>query len=471
MSVAEKIDEVYILYCLSGRNVKKTLTLTNIRRPTLNKYIMIKERLDLTLFDHLDQKKGQKKLTLEMAMYICKNVLNPEYQNHIFGEIQGLPKIQMKQRIHELSECLLCADQSCNFELTPCCGQFLCEGCLSRIALSEIEDLTFKPIKCPFCRVSFTLNELKRMMVTKHLRRSPGMDLWQITNDYYGSLTFNYTYSKNLYNKFMRILEEIEFHLGLIGTEERMKLSSRDYEGVIGTDIYYGCCTSCTPDTSKTRNVNYQQLRISSVEKQCAMGDGELVVLDPGQFLCTICKSFLEDPEDGTFKKCPHCGINTLRPEGCNYVRCGDHRWCFICNERLENNPSGHNEHYYTGLPRASAYASSCRQSLNQEKPKFILKTCDCSGCKDHDGAPLCRELECMNRTSKDKDSFKTLCEECDMKRKKNLSYEKQIAKGLLTNFYSRKLLYRRIRGISRRRNNFLEPDLPQTYYGRRVSL
>jgi len=425
MSVSERINDAYILYCLSDKDMKQTLSMTNIRRPTLNKYIAIKERLDLALFDHLDKKPGNKKLTLEMAMYICQNVLNPEYQWHIFEEIQGLPKVQMKRRIHELSECLLCADQSCNFELTPCCGQFLCEGCLSRIALSAIEYLTFTPIKCPFCRVSFTLTEIKSMMVNKYRRHSPTASLWQTTRDYYGSLTFNYTYSKNLYNKFIRILDEIETSLGLIGSNQRMRLLSRNYEAIIGSERYYGCCTSCTPDMSKMNKVDYRRLRISSVEKQCAMGENELAVLEPGQFLCTVCKSYQEDPEDGVFKKCPHCGINTLRPEGCNYVYCGDHRWCFICNERLENNGDGHNVHYYTGLPGASAYASSCRQSLNQDKPKFILTTCDCSGCKDHGGAPICRETECMNRTSKKRDSFNTLCDTCGM------SY-----KGLITNYY-----------------------------------
>jgi hypothetical protein len=469
MSVVQKIDDAYTLYCFSGQNITETLKITTFKRPTLLKYIKIKERLDMSLFDHLDKKKGRKKLTLEMAFYICRNVLNPEYQHHIFESIQDLPKAEMKQRISELSECIICADQSRNFELTPCCGQFLCEGCFVHIAESAIEDLTFKPINCPFCQQSLTLDEAKDLLIVKY-NHNKSCDLWKTTGDYYHSLTLNSTYSRNLFQKFMMILGAIERSRGLIRSDERMGMSSRDYEAIIGTDLYYGCCTACTPDMSRYQRVNYQRIRIGSVEKQCAIGENELAVLEPGQFLCTICKSFQEDPEDGTFKKCPHCGIRTLKPEGCNFVRCGDHRWCFICNERLENNNEGHNVHYHTGLPGASAYASECRVSLDQDKPSFVLKTCECSDCKEHGGAPLCRELECMNRTKKDKDIFNTLCNECIQKREKDLIYERQIAQGLLTNYYRLAKTPRRkaclcYLGKDKKRRYVKDPYLLDIYY------
>ena len=480
MSVVQKIDDIYTLYCYSGQNITETLKVTNIKRPTLLRYIKIKERLDPSLFECLDKKGGRPKLTLEMALYICRNVLNPEYQHHIFKSIRVSSRTQMIQRIGELSECLICADQSSNFELTPCCGQFLCEGCLVHIGENAIEDITFKAINCPFCQQSFTLNEVKTLLIRRYARTDPS-ELWRMTGDYDKSLTLNYTYARNLCRKFMAILGKIERLRGHTQPDDRMPRYSRNYEEVIGKDLYYGCCTACSPDMSRTQRVDYRRIRIASVEKQCVMGENELAVLEPGQFLCTVCKSYQEDREDGTFKKCPHCGTRTLKPEGCNYVRCGDHRWCFICEERLENNHNGHNVHYHTGLPGASPYESSCRVSLKQDKPTFVLKTCDCPACKEHRGAPLCRELECMNRTSPNNVSFNDQCDECNDKRQKDIIYEGKITQGLLINYYSHSgnlsdeisselseehRLLIETRKADQRRRYVSEPYLGHVYYG-----
>jgi hypothetical protein len=175
---------------------------------------------------------------------------------------------------------------------------------------------------------------------------------------------------------------------------DRISKHSRDFS--VGDPLkYYGACTSCTPAVSRRHHIDWGHIQMCSVEKQCAQADGGLAVLEPHMFLCIVCKS-LQEPEDATFKKCPHCGIKTLKPEGCNYVQCGDHRWCWICNERLENNYNGHNTHYYTGLPGASPYASECRKSLNQDKPMFILNSCDCSSCSTRGGDPLCKTIDCM---------------------------------------------------------------------------
>ena len=145
---------------------------------------------------------------------------------------------------------------------------------------------------------------------------------------------------------------------------------------------------------------HFRRLRIGNVQKQCVNDQNEIVVLEPNMFLCIICKSHLEDPNDGEFKKCPHCGIKTLKPNGCNFIYCDDHRWCFICNERIENNENGHNKHYHTG-PGTSPYSNQCRQSIDYDAPKFLIKgKCNCNTCKEHNGSPLCRTLECMNHTS-----------------------------------------------------------------------
>jgi len=409
-----RINDAYMLYCLADMDIARTLKLTKVSRGTLNKYITIKERLDMTLFEYMD-KKGGSKLTLDMALYICKNVLNPEYQGHILDQIIGLKKPDMIRQIRELSTCVICADQSANFEETPCCNQFLCEGCLIRVAEAAIEDLTFKPINCPFCQQSFTLNEVKDLMIRNYRpKKKNPMWMWKSTGDYYRSLTFGQTYARNLYQKFMGILGAIEFSMGLVDVGDTMQLNTRDYSPFSEKGLYYGCCTSCSPDMSRNRDIDFRGIRISSVEKQCIMGENELAVLEPRQFLCVVCKSLTEDPTDTEFKKCPHCGIRTLKPAGCNYVRCGDHRWCFVCEERLENTSNGHNVHYYTGLPGASPYESACRVSLQQfNKPTFVLKTCDCSACVGHQGAPLCRELECMNRVPDTEGSQSQYCDKC----------------------------------------------------------
>ena len=53
-TVTEKIDDAYMLYILSNRNVSKACSLTKISPVTMQKYITIKENLDITLFNDLD---------------------------------------------------------------------------------------------------------------------------------------------------------------------------------------------------------------------------------------------------------------------------------------------------------------------------------------------------------------------------------------------------------------------------------
>ena len=64
---------------MSDRNIKKTLSLTKISRPTLNNYIKIQECLDFSLREFLD-KKGKEKLKISDAVLLCDNVFNPENQ-------------------------------------------------------------------------------------------------------------------------------------------------------------------------------------------------------------------------------------------------------------------------------------------------------------------------------------------------------------------------------------------------------
>ena len=79
-TVTGKIDDAYMLY------IGKACSLTKISPVTMQKYITIKENLDITLFNDLD-KKGKDKLMLGFALYLCKNILNPEIQITLYPEI------------------------------------------------------------------------------------------------------------------------------------------------------------------------------------------------------------------------------------------------------------------------------------------------------------------------------------------------------------------------------------------------
>ena len=75
-----------------------------------------------------------------------------------------------------------------------------------------------------------------------------------------------------------------------------------------------------------------------------------------------------------------------------------------------------------------------------------------------------------MNRSKKDKDTFNTLCNECIQKREKDLIYERQIAQGLLTNYYRLTKTPRRkaclcYLGKDKKRSYVKDPYLLDIYY------
>jgi hypothetical protein len=396
MTLSQKLEDVYVKYLLNDRDVSKTLGVVKVTRPTLLKYLKIYEKLDPELRVEMDRKKN--KLTMTMAIYLCDNVLHPSMQCEIYPQIKFLKTPDKKQKIAELCECILCADTRVAFEEMPCCGTIMCEACVMRVYDEAIDGICYKAVRCPFCSQCFTLKEARDFLVTKFKLHSyvRYRDDWRNHRKYRDNLSSNPTYSLNLYNKFTNIISAIEDSQRK-PRRERLRNQTRDFSSVGKDDTYYGACTSCTPAVSSRIRIDWGHIEMCEVEKQCAQGDGELAVLDPGMFLCTVCKSH-QEPDDATFKKCPHCGIKTLKPDGCNYVVCGDHRWCWICNERLEVNHDGHNTHYFTGLPGASPYANECRVSLKQNKPLFTMSQCECASCAPFGGAPLCKTLECMHR-------------------------------------------------------------------------
>jgi hypothetical protein len=244
-------------------------------------------------------------------------------------------------------------------------------------------------------------------------------EYWRYTKNYQRwkhVKDWNKIYHLNIYKYFLRTLHIIE-HIqnkqvydNNTDIEYLLKPNDNDVEKI------YAECYTCSRNMHLrlcNKNTNFNRLNLGNINKECANGEGELLVLSPQLFKCIVCKSREEEMENIIIKKCPHCGVRNMRPNGCNYVVCGDHRWCWICEERLENNSDGHNVHYHTG-PGTNPYMNKCRVSVNYNAPKFTIKgKCKCSSCREHNGAPLCRTTDCINRTSLKKKFFNKYCNEC----------------------------------------------------------
>jgi len=450
MTLTQTIDDIYVRYLLHNKDINQLVQQSNKSKATLQKYITIKERLDLSLFDNLD-KKGNKKLTLEIALFICKRVLNPSIHPLIYQEIHFLKTKEQKKKIHELNICIICADESICMEQMPCCSQYYtCESCIMNIIQNTFENVSYDLPKCPFCNLYLKPSFIHDFIKS---RRNP-KDPWITTYDYRRNTKLQTAYSEYLLNcrriiehlvtsieeyyetnvidvKHQRLLElgsgllcdtehdnpliqseindlkqEIEYICGPRNKSVIIEDSTiQRILPVIQKDRIFGTCYSCKNNVGKERwkykirgrtRLRQSEIRkyykLCSIDRQCANQDNELFEVKENMFQC-------EDCSDGTIKQCPHCGIKTLKPDGCNYVICGDHRWCWICEERLEVSHGGHNEHYYTG-PGTSPYSNQCRQSLKlNNKSRFILDMCKCSACKDHGELPLCKTFDCMNRT------------------------------------------------------------------------
>ena len=70
MSLTSTIDEIYLQYILNGKNIHKVVSTKS--KATLQKYIKIKEELDITLYPFLDERR---KMTLDIALTLCKHIL------------------------------------------------------------------------------------------------------------------------------------------------------------------------------------------------------------------------------------------------------------------------------------------------------------------------------------------------------------------------------------------------------------
>jgi hypothetical protein len=394
--VTEKIDDVYMLYLLSGKNIAKTGLLTNATSQTIKKYITIKENLDFSLFNCLD-KKGKEKLTLGFALTLCQNVLNPDLQTRLYPSIITFPNQQRLPQLNDTLTCIICADQKTNFEILPCCQNYLCEACLVSTIATSINDVSFQSIKCPFCSVTFSYAFIKWFLKGMNF----SYESWRKTREYIRTRKFNERYMENLYLKFhyfvkvLKRLKEENLFPRALRAESSQRPEMYNQGKLMDKEKIYGSCFLCSyplpVSTIHQQKEKFRRIKMSSIQRRCANDENQMLVVEPNMFTCEECRN-----EDVIVKKCPHCGIKTMKPDGCNYVICGDHRWCFVCNERLEVNHNGHNVHYWMGSG-SSAYSDKCRESEDSHLPKFILDKCDCYSCQGKDS--FCLTLDCMERT------------------------------------------------------------------------
>jgi len=402
--VTEKIDDVYMLYLLSGKHIAKTGRLTKTTPQTIKKYITIKENLDFSLFNNLD-KKGKEKLTIGFALTLCQ-VLNHDLQTRLYPSILSFPNQQRLPQLNDTLTCIICADQKTNFEILPCCQNYLCEACLVTTIATSINDVSFQPIKCPFCSVTFSYQYIQWFLKGMNL----SCDGWRRTREYLQSRNFNERYMENLYLKFhyfvkvLKRLKEESLFPRALRAESSQRQEMYNQGKLMNKELIYGPCFLCSYPLPvgkiHLQKEKFRRIKMGSIQRRCANDENQMLVVEPSMFTCGPCRD-----EDVIVKKCPHCGIKTLKPDGCNYVICGDHRWCFICNERLEVNHNGHNVHYWMGSG-SSAYSDKCRKSENSPLPKFILGKCDCYSCRGKDS--LCLTLDCMERTPHEQ------CDICD---------------------------------------------------------
>lgn len=401
-SLVEKISEVVHLDAI---NYNTQIGIPKwISRAVFNRYKLIGSKLDYELLLRLDMK-GKEKITLGFAEALAKKIANPDHQVHIYEEVKDLKNQERIKSIDSLSECNVCCEtRKYHFQFS-CCKCFVCLDCVFKHLETLINGITYSGCKCPLCNSFIDSKTLSSILTTEgEIRRYNSLNYW--FQDYGQDIRWlKGEFNMNLWRKNRKIIKKIE-------EQKKKKIGPKmNFDELVSEDEtpqYYGVCQTCCPPVTNRPNF-FNKLTMTTVDKECVNAEGDLVVLKEEMFECEKCKG------DGVeIKKCPHCGIKTVQPDGCNYVICGNHRWCFICNERLPINHEGHNVHYWTG-PGSGPYGDRCRRSENYGQPHFVLEDCDCGHCVG--GSPLCRHLDCMERVVRDYEgNLNMFCQNCKEK-------------------------------------------------------
>ena len=375
------IDDIYITYLSCNKAKKELMKFTNKSAATVNKYIFIKEHLDDELFRLL----GTKQITIDIAHYLSKWVLNQSAQVALFPKLKGLKTPDKKLLILNETSCMICGtDSGCLIkEYSPCCNNSLCFDCMKSIITTSLTEPCLQLIKCPFCR---------EILPESFLQPIFDMEEWRSQSRCFGGGKNHFKNLQKMYVNSLRKISNKGEHLTnetLLDVDEKMKTS------------HFGNCLQCINRVyvnlenfryySKYKKLYLKNINIGEVQKECVNVDA---VIKPDMFTCVVCKDRQENP---VIKKCPHCGIRTLQPDGCNHVRCEcGHKWCFVCNMRVEDNWNGHNAHYYIGQG-SSAYDYACRISTKYKGEAFVIYNCSCDMCSARQGRALCATLDCDN--------------------------------------------------------------------------
>ena len=380
----QKIEDLYVIYALCNGNTKKSKMTelkkyTKITISTINKYLSIQEKLDIRLFPYLDNKKN--KLSLGMAYELSNKFLNPETQYKIFMKHLKKKNTENKQIISNINTCNICCEDTVYITSLTCCKNFICEKCLTDTILMYLTDISFKIAVCPFCRKVFRMKFLEEILYNRYIKNC---NSW-IDDNFKRYINYNQKYYYNLLNRYNCIYDKIVKEKALVNI--RIK-KIKHLPKIIDKEIY-GFCNMCTPVI--TSNFTYTNIKIKSIEKSCINDENQLLVIKPEMFTCHDCQTTVCD-----IKKCPHCGVQTIKPDNCNFIsRCEcSQAWCFVCSSRLPNDTNGHNQHYYIGNGN-SAYDPKCRVTENHSGPTYVIKKCKCSFCIKRNFKPLCLDLNC----------------------------------------------------------------------------
>ena len=390
MSLTQEIDDIYVNYCLLNKDISRLKQYVNKSYESLKRYIRIKENLAPELYPLLN---SRKKMTISFADTLSKSLINIQHQVEAYEAVKDKKTKERVNIIETHKSCLICCDNSVSHEYMECCGNWICSSCFLHCLSTSLTELTLTPLCCPFCRKDIPLDTIcnftgsYRRKVKKHTINY-SKDPWRNSYDW----TNGFTKWKNCYVK--------EYLCNLYKLYVIYSKFIIDNPGITDTH-HLGYCESCITsafrsrdrfmDTIKHKNnrfLNIGRLKIAKVQKDCANDEQ----LKPEIFTCERCSE-----SEILIKRCPHCGIKSLRPDGCNYVRCecGNH-WCFVCNMRLPGSHEGHNVHYWIGNG-SSAYDDNCRVSSDHHGTDHVMEDCNCSYCRSRGGAPVCATLDCCN--------------------------------------------------------------------------
>ena len=136
--------------------------------------------------------------------------------------------------------CLICSTQIDKEYLFECCKNKVCITCFYNIIKINIEDIQFKPIKCPFCIKILKYNEIYKIC-----RKNKNTKL---SNRYKNALNQLVYYSRS---------------------DDIFKLNK-----VLKNNKVYGYCSKCP----------FEKSRIIKINRECATAEGNIVVLKPEMF-------------------------------------------------------------------------------------------------------------------------------------------------------------------------------------------